>query len=108
MRILLKGVQELLFKKFKQNFFYQFLFATLTTEQNKPHSKLKHKQTKTNKNKIKNRPKWVENNSLELYHKYFFVFSHETFNTFSYLSEYLAPIYYNQTYENYYFELFDN
>ena len=99
----------------KKAFIDNFLFETQFFTQGKAHNKtslylenFNLTQKSKYKEKIKKnlRPKWIENNHLELYNKYFTSFSFTTFHTFSYLSEYLAPIYYNYFYDEFYYETY--
>jgi hypothetical protein len=77
----------------------------LKTFKRKQITRLKN-SSQNNKLKRKLRPKWDQHNSLMLYQNYFLNFSFDTFHTFSYLSGYLEPIFYNSLYEQAYIDFF--
>ena len=66
------------------------------------------KNIKMKKQNSKLRPKWDQITSLNLYQNYFLNFSLNTFHTFSYLSEYLKPIFYFNLYEQAYIDFYIN
>lgn len=89
------------------NILKHFIF---TTRKKKKHSKTKINipKTKLKPNLSNLRPKWVKENHLLLYNNYFLIFSFNTFHSFSYLSDYLAPIFYNSIYESNYYSYYSD